>query len=726
MIARILAVLVALTGLAVGYVYALGMGWLGEAGGPGVVTGSAIPRQVIQRRAGAQHASAERAGVEAPKQILFGDLHVHTTYSTDAFLMSLPMAGGDGAHPVADACDFARYCSALDFWSINDHAEGLPPQRWRETVDAIRQCNEVAGDPTNPDLVAFLGWEWSQVGTTPENHYGHKNVVLEHLDDARIAARPIAAGVRFGSGIAARPSTFRLGLLGLLGKGGGGGDLVRFLRDRLRVTTCPEGVAAQDLPPDCQVTASTPGELFATLEEWRLDALVIPHGTTWGFYTPLGATWDKQLARTQHDPARQTLVEVYSGHGSAEEFRTWREVGTDGAGGRSCPEPRADYLPACWRAGEIIRERCQAAGEEARTCEDRAAAARQHYVDADAAGHLTVPGAGVGDWGDAGQCRDCFLPAFNYRPRSSVQYMLALGAFDEAGDPLRLRFGLLSSSDNHTARPGTGYKEHGRREMTDMRIGGVSRLPHLRRPPSEPAPHSEPFDAATTRVPLLKRREVERQASFFVTGGLVAAHASGRSREAVWDALKRKEVYGTSGPRILLWFDLVDAAGGARWPMGSELALGTTPSFEVRGVGSLAQLPGCPEYATASLSPERLAHLCLGECYHPSNQRRRISRIEVVRIRPQATPDEPIESLIEDPWQVFDCPLEPEGCSVRFSDPSFAAEGRDSLYYVRAIEEPSLAVGADPLGCLEAPPEDDCLGEVEERAWSSPIFVDFE
>ena len=74
--------------------------------------------------------------------------------------------------------------------------------------------------------------------------------------------------------------------------------------------------------------------------------MVIPHGTTWGFYTPLGSSWDKQLEPGQHDPRWQKLIEVMSGHGNSEEFRPYREVVLHADGCRSCPEPNHGYLPS--------------------------------------------------------------------------------------------------------------------------------------------------------------------------------------------------------------------------------------------------------------------------------------------------------------------------------------------------------------------------------------------
>ena len=172
--------------------------------------------------------------------------------------------------------------------------------------------------------------------------------------------------------------------------------------------------------------------------------------------------------------------------------------------------------------------------------------------------------------------------------------------------------------------------------------------------------------------------------------------------------------------------------------MGGEVSLAAAPIFQVRAVGSLEQKPGCPGGSVNALGPEDLERLCRGECYNPSDQRRLITRIEVVRIRPQATPGEEVRPLIEDPWRVFDCEADPAGCSVTFTDSDFAGSGRDALYYVRAIETPIPVVNAGLLRCEQDeagrclsvdpcmgddPASDDCLAEDEQRAWSSPIFV---
>ena len=721
---RILIIVGTLILLITAFVYIAGRGWLASPWIEGVPTAAPIPAELLAERARAQRTAAVLAGVNEPKQILFGDLHVHSTFSTDAFMQSLPLTGGDGAHPVSDACDFARYCSALDFWSINDHALALTPRRWSETVESMRQCDSVSGDPGAPDVVPFLGWEWTQVGTTPENHWGHKNVVLKELDEASIPVRPISAGLPRGADTRVVPSTLAMGLLSLAGMGRGGPDLVTYLQEQIRVTPCPAGVPVRELPADCFETAPTPGELFAKLDDWGHESIVIPHGTTWGYYTPLGSSWDKQLHPSQHDPARQTLVEVYSGHGNSEEYRSWHDV-VRGSEGAECPPPRQDYLPSCWRAGEIIRERCLEDDEEAEECEQRAAEARANYLAADVSGFLSVPGQTGRDWGDSGQCRDCFLPAFNARPKSSVQYMMSLSNFEVSERPQRFRFGFIASSDVHSARPGTGYKEYARKDMTELRFGNFAEIPGLGPPASDPEPRSRPFDPETSSQIFFGLLESERQASFFLTGGLVATHAAGRSRDAIWDALQRREVYGTSGPRILLWFDRIDPDTGERQPMGSEALMQRAPVFQVRALGSFEQQPGCPEASAEAISAEQLERLCRGECYHPGEERRAITRVEVVRIRPQVQPGEPVEGLIEDPWKVLPCHPDPAGCRVTFEDSEFPQAGRDTLYYVRAIEEPSPAVDSDGVACLGTPEEEDCLGEVEERAWSSPIFVDY-
>src|SRR5690606_15825547 len=165
------------------------------------------------------------------------------------------------------------------------------------------------------------------------------------------------------------------------------------------------------------------------------------------------------------------------------------------------------------------------------------------------------------------------------------------GHADAASDPRRFRFGFIASSDNHRGRPGTGYKEFARRGMTEA-TGAASPVWRERivGAPEPPAPHARPVDQDAAIAGGLQVLETERQSSFFLTGGLAAVHAEGRSRDAVWDALARREVYGTTGERILLWFHLLngEAPDGtiAAVPMGGEARPAGVPRFEVRAVGA--------------------------------------------------------------------------------------------------------------------------------------------
>ena len=108
---------------------------------------------------------------------------------------------------------------------------------------------------------------------------------------------------------------------------------------------CEKGVDTRELPADCLEIADDPRELFTKLDQWGFDSIVIPHGNAWGMNTPAGTSFDKQLNRAQHDPDRQLLFEVYSGHGNSEEYRSWRGAAIDESGGLYCPAPRR-RLPA--------------------------------------------------------------------------------------------------------------------------------------------------------------------------------------------------------------------------------------------------------------------------------------------------------------------------------------------------------------------------------------------
>jgi len=688
------------------------------------------------------------------KQILFGDLHVHTTYSLDAYMGSLPLMNGDGTHPPSDACDFARYCSKLDFWSINDHAEGLTPYQWKKTKQAIIQCNKMSGDEKNPDMVSFLGWEWSQSGSYVGNHYGHRNIVLKNYLDGETPDRPIGAkGIKGATTDGKNGAGYweRLGVK-LVSPNAKSKDYKGFMsyhQARMRSVYCDESQPWEKWGDNCLEEAATPEDLFNKLDLIGQPVLAIPHGTTWGNYTPAGIRFDKQLKGRMHRKKYQRITEIYSGHGSAEEYRDWRAMNVDyETGERSCPKETPTFIPSCRMAGRIIYKRCMAKTTklgnlkfDEKDCKKREKEAIKLYVDAGPKrGRFVVPGAPADQWLESNQCTDCFLPAFNHRPGNSTQYMMAITNFDKAGVDRRFKFGFIGSSDNHTAKPGAGYKEVNRFKFTESNWVLAKKAKKLLPGYNKISKKAKAKKLRPGKViQSFRLMELERMSSFFYTGGVVAIHSKGRSRDDIWDALQSREVYATSGPRILLWFDFI---GGKKVkPMGSSLKnfIGV-PKFKVKAQGSFKQIDGCDKDGFLNLSGSditRIRNLCKGECYRPSTERHKIDRVEVVKITPQKYKGEPIIELINNKFFVKKCGS--ETCEFTFDDKNYS---RDSLYYVKAIQEKTPAINAGNLRCkrdvkgrcisTNACREsngvafaDNCREEIGERAWSSPIYVGY-
>ena len=239
------------------------------------------------------------------KQILFGDTHVHSTYSSDAFLWSLPLNNGEGPHPVSDACDYARFCSALDFWVISDHAEAATPTKWMEAKKAVRQCNAIHENSETPDLISFLGFEWTQIDPDKENHYGHKNVMFLETDEESVPVMPIGSGGVATDGMRSadrlpivRSNMLSMALVDFKNRNRYA-DLITFSEHIVKTEDCDDDFYSPE--NSCYFSALTPKDLFTALDKIESDSIVIPHGNTWGFYTPSESSWDKQLSNVHNN-----------------------------------------------------------------------------------------------------------------------------------------------------------------------------------------------------------------------------------------------------------------------------------------------------------------------------------------------------------------------------------------------------------------------------------------
>lgn len=258
------------------------------------------------------------------------------------------------------------------------------------------------------------------------------------------------------------------------------------------------------------------------------------------------------------------------------------------------------------------------------------------------------------------------------------------------------KFGLIGASDSHNSS--TPVEE----DNYTGKIGSADGTPELRRGGSFINTHNEQYGAS----------------------GLAGVWATENTREGVFDALKSRETFATSGPRIAIRFfageyDQLPEAGfdtetlyGKGVPMGSDIpAQMAAPRFFASAMRDplsaplqrLQMIKGW--YEEGELKEEVIDIACSGGARPDSKSKR--------------CPDNGASVELET-CNISGDVGAPQLATV-WTDPNFHAD-QHAFYYVRAIENPTCRWSTWDALRNSWPLLDSAPPTIQERAWSSPIW----
>ena len=259
-------------------------------------------------------------------------------------------------------------------------------------------------------------------------------------------------------------------------------------------------------------------------------------------------------------------------------------------------------------------------------------------------------------------------------------------------------FGFIGSTDNHMSTPGA---------VTEYDV---------------------PYKFGLTPAALLSVGEKTRGPGFWNPGGLAGVWAEENNRDSIFDALKRREAFATSGPRIVprlfaAWelpagmcesTDFAKQGYQAGVPMGGVLGAAPAGSSAPVFAVSAQSDPGTAEQPGGLLQRLQIIKGWVGEGGEFHQQ--------VHDVAGDANNGADVD--------LASCTLRGPGatnlCGV-WRDPDFNAS-QDAVYYARIVENPSCRWSARL--CLSLPENerpDGCLTDqlpstIQERAWTSPIW----
>jgi len=219
----------------------------------------------------------------------------------------------------------------------------------------------------------------------------------------------------------------------------------------------------------------------------------------------------------------------------------------------------------------------------------------------------------------------------------------------------------------------------------------------------------------------------KRQIREFSSGGLAAVWAEANTREAVFDAVKRKETYATSGPRMKLrvfagydfkpkmlksrnWLRQAYAGGV---PMGGDLpaAKGRSPVLVVQAMkeadgANLDRIQVIKGWAKDGRTHEKIYDVAC------SNGR---------RINDKNRCGKPVGNTVDSKKATYTNAIGAPQLSAVWTDPDFDASAL-AYYYVRLLQIPTPRWSTYDAKTLGVAPPDGLPVSIQERAWSSPIW----
>jgi hypothetical protein len=280
-----------------------------------------------------------------------------------------------------------------------------------------------------------------------------------------------------------------------------------------------------------------------------------------------------------------------------------------------------------------------------------------------------------------------------------VRYALLEGLREEQRIGVNpYQFGFIGSTDNHMSTPGAT------------------------------AEYGVPYKYGATTEALLSIEGKRRGPAFWNPGGLAGVWAEENNRDAIFDALKRRESFATSGPRIVPRLF-------AGWDIPQDLC--SAENFAARGYASGVPMGAVLPEKPASANSPRFAVSALadpGTAEHPGGL---LQRLQIIKgwVDDNGAFNQLVHDVAGNPdngasVDLASCGPLGKGATqlcATWQDPEFDA-AQDAVYYARVVENPSCRWSARL--CLSLPGDerpDGCTTDqlpkvIQERAWTSPIW----